>query len=114
MFLCLGLFGLASYTAEQRTKEIGIRKTFGASIPAIIKLMTKEFAWLVLIANIIAIPIAWFFLKEWLTNYSYATRLSIDIFIIAFVISILIAWLTISYQALKAAMMNPVEAIKYE
>ena len=100
--------------AEQRTKEIGIRKTFGASIPSIVKLMSKEFARLVVIANIIAIPIAWYFLKEWLTNYSYTTRLSADIFIIAFLISILIAWITISYQAIKAAIMNPVEAIKYE
>ena len=111
---CLGLLGLASFMAEQRTKEIGIRKTFGASIPSIVKLMSKEFARLVIIANIIAIPIAWYFLKEWLTNYSYTTRLSADIFIIAFLISILIAWITISYQAIKAAIMNPVEAIKYE
>ncbi|MCK4569328.1 MAG: ABC transporter permease [Bacteroidales bacterium] len=111
---CLGLLGLASFMAEQRTKEIGIRKTFGAPVGAIVMMMSKEFAKLVLIANIIAIPVAWYLLKEWLTNYSYTTRLSADIFIIAFLLSILIAWLTISFQAIKAALMNPVEAIKYE
>ncbi len=111
---CLGLLGLVSFMAEQRTKEIGIRKTFGASIPSIVKLMSTEFAKLVVIANIIAIPVAWYFLKEWLTNYSYTTKLSADIFIIAFLISMVIAWLTISYQAVKAAVMDPVMAIKYE
>ncbi|NQT78408.1 MAG: ABC transporter permease [Bacteroidetes bacterium] len=111
---CLGLLGLASFMAEQRTKEIGIRKTFGASIPAIVMLLTKDFARLVIIANIIAIPLAWYFLGEWLNNYSYSIRLSADIFIIAFALSILIAWLTISYQAIKAALMNPVEAIRSE
>ncbi len=111
---CLGLLGLASFMAEQRTKEIGIRKTFGASIPAIVMLLTKDFTRLVIIANVIAIPLAWYFLGEWLNNYSYSTRLSADIFIIAFVLSMLIALLTISYQAIKAALMNPVEAIRTE
>jgi hypothetical protein len=111
---CLGLLGLASFMAEQRTKEIGIRKTFGAPVSAIVLMMSKEFAKLVIIANVIAIPLAWYLLKEWLTNYSYTTRLSADIFITAFLLSILIAWITISYQAIKAAFMNPVKAIKYE
>jgi len=111
---CLGLLGLASFMAEQRTKEIGIRKTFGAPVSAVVLMMSKEFAKLVIIANVIAIPLAWYLLKEWLTNYSYTTRLSADIFIYAFLLSIAIAWLTISYQAVKAALMNPVEAIKYE
>jgi hypothetical protein len=111
---CLGLLGLASFMAEQRTKEIGIRKTFGAPVGSIVLMMSKEFARLVIIANLIAIPLAWYLLREWLTNYSYTTRLSADIFIYAFLLSILIAWLTISYQAVKAAFMNPVNAIKYE
>jgi putative ABC transport system permease protein len=111
---CLGLLGLASFMAEQRTKEIGIRKTFGAPVSAIVILLSKEFAKLVIIANLIAIPVAWYFLKEWLTNYSYTTKLSADIFIYAFVLSLVIAWITISYQAIKAALMNPVTAIKYE
>lgn len=111
---CLGLLGLASFMAEQRTKEIGIRKTFGAPLGSIVVMMSKEFARLVIIANVIAIPVAWYLLKEWLTNYSYTTRLSADIFIYAFLLSIVIAWLTISYQAIKAALMNPVNAIKYE
>ena len=111
---CLGLLGLVSFMAEQRTKEIGIRKTFGAPISAIVILMSKDFARLVIIANAIAIPLAWYFLKEWLNNYCYTTKLSADIFIYAFLISILIAWLTISFQSVKAALMNPVQAIKYE
>ena len=111
---CLGLFGLASFMAEQRTREIGIRKTFGAPVSAIVMLMSKEFARLVLLANVIAIPVAWYALREWLTNYSYTTRLGPDIFVLAFIVSIVIAWVTISYQAVKAALMNPVEAIKYE
>jgi ABC-type antimicrobial peptide transport system permease subunit len=111
---CLGLLGLASFMAEQRTKEIGIRKTFGAPVSSIVMLLSKEFAKLVIIANVIAIPLAWYFLKEWLTNYSYTIRLSADIFIYAFVLSSVIAWVTISFQAIKAALMNPVDAIKYE
>ena len=111
---CLGLLGLVSFMAEQRTKEIGIRKTFGAPISAIVILMSKDFARLVIIANAIAIPLAWYFLKEWLNNYCYTTKLSADIFIYAFLISILIAWLTISFQSVKAALINPVQAIKYE
>ena len=100
--------------AEQRTREIGIRKTFGAPVTSIIRMMSKEFARLVIIANVIAIPVAWYLLKEWLTNYSYTTRLSADIFIYAFLISILIALITVSYQAVKSALKNPVDAIKYE
>ncbi len=111
---CLGLLGLASFMAEQRTREIGIRKTFGAPVSAIILMMSKEFARLLIIANIIAIPVAWYFLKDWLDNYSYSASLSADIFIYAFLISLAIAMLTISYQAIKAALMNPVNAIKYE
>jgi len=111
---CLGLLGLASFMAEQRTREIGIRKTFGAPVTSIIRMMSKEFARLVIIANIIAIPVAWYLLKEWLTNYSYTTRLSADIFVYAFLISILIALITVSYQAVKSALKNPVDAIKYE
>ena len=111
---CLGLFGLASFMAEQRTREIGIRKTYGAPVGAIVMLMSKEFARLVLLANVIAIPVAWYALREWLSNYSYATRLGPGIFILAFIISIVIAWATISFQGVKAALMNPVDAIKYE
>jgi ABC-type antimicrobial peptide transport system permease subunit len=111
---CLGLLGLASFMAEQRTREIGIRKTFGAPVGAIIMMMSKEFARLVIIANVIAIPVAWYFLNDWLDHYSYTTRLSADIFIYAFLASVLIALVTVSYQAIKAALMNPVDAIKYE
>jgi len=111
---CLGLLGLASFMAEQRTREIGIRKTFGAPVYAILLMMSKEFARLVIIANIIAIPVAWYLLRDWLGNYAYTTSLSADIFIFAFLISVAIALITISYQAIKAALMNPVDAIKYE
>jgi ABC-type antimicrobial peptide transport system permease subunit len=111
---CLGLLGLASFMAEQRTREIGIRKTLGASAGSIIMLMSKEFARLVIIANIIAIPVAWYFLKDWLDHYAFKTSLAADVFIYAFLLSVIIAWLTVSYQAVKAALMNPVKAIKCE
>ncbi|MEE4256887.1 MAG: ABC transporter permease [Bacteroidales bacterium] len=111
---CLGLLGLASFMAEQRTREIGIRKTFGAPVGSIIMMMSKEFAKLVIIANIVALPIAWYFLNDWLNHYSYKTPLSADIFIYAFLASVLIAMVAVSYQAVKAALMNPVDAIKYE
>jgi len=111
---CLGLFGLVSFMAEQRTKEIGIRKTLGASVTKIVLLFSKEFAKCVLIANIIALPAAYFWVHVWMNDYTYRTTISFWIFILASILTIVIALLTVSYQAIKAARGNPIEALRYE
>ncbi|UCH93804.1 MAG: ABC transporter permease [Candidatus Aminicenantes bacterium] len=111
---CLGLFGLASFMAERRTKEIGIRKTLGASVTGITLMLSKEFSRLVLFANIIGWPIAYFAMNKWLQNFAYRTAVSLEIFIFGGILALMIAWLTISYQSIKAALINPVEALRYE
>ncbi|MCP4725892.1 MAG: FtsX-like permease family protein [bacterium] len=111
---CLGLFGLASFTAEQRTKEIGIRKVLGSSSQNIVLLLSKEFVKLVLLANIIAWPVAYFAADSWLENFAYRTDVGYSIFIYSGVAALIIAILTVSYQAIKAAFSNPVDALKYE
>ena len=111
---CLGIFGLASYTAEQRTKEIGIRKVMGASVSTIVKLINREFLILVLFSNIIAWPIAWFFMKDWLNNFVYRIDLTFWPFLLSGIIAIIIAILSVSYKALKASRTNPVDALRYE
>ena len=111
---CLGLFGLASFTAEQRTKEIGIRKAMGASISSIVMLLLKEFAKWILIANVIAWPVTYFAMNRWLQNFAYRISISSSAFILAGLIVFVIALLTVSYQAIKAARANPIEALRYE
>jgi putative ABC transport system permease protein len=111
---CLGLFGLASFMAERRTKEIGIRKVLGASVSRVTFMLSKEFTRLVLMANVIGWPIAYFLVKKWLQNFAYRTTISFEIFILGGILALMIAWLTISYQAIKAALANPVEALRYE
>jgi len=111
---CLGIFGLASFTAEQRTKEIGIRKVMGASVSTIISLINKEFIKLVIVSNIIAWPIAWYFMRNWLNNYTYRIDLTIWPFIISGLIAISIALISVSYKAYKASRTNPVNALRYE
>ena len=111
---CLGLFGLASFTAEQRTKEIGIRKVLGATVSGIIVLLSKEFTKWVLIANAIAWPLAYYFSNKWLQSFAYRTNITLMTFLFAAIISFLIALLTVSYQALKAATANPVKSLRYE
>jgi len=111
---CMGLFGLASFLAEQRTKEIGIRKVLGASVSGLVKLLTMEFLRWVLLANIIAWPIAFIIMNKWLMNFAYKINLNIYIFILSGIIILTIALLTVSYQAIKTAQSNPVNALKYE
>jgi putative ABC transport system permease protein len=111
---CLGLFGLASFTAEQRTKEIGIRKALGATISGIILLLSKEFTKWVLMANIIAWPIAYVAMNHWLQNFAYRINIGLGIFILAALLAFVIALLTVGYQALKAARANPVDSLRYE
>ncbi|MCP4703254.1 MAG: FtsX-like permease family protein [candidate division Zixibacteria bacterium] len=111
---CLGLFGLTSYSAERRTREIGIRKVLGASVPGIIRLLCREFLILVVIANIVAWPIAYFAMKKWLQTFAYKIELGLHIFILVGVMALMIAFATIGYQAIKAARANPVKALKHE
>ncbi len=111
---CLGLFGLSAFVAEQKTKEIGIRKVLGASILHLWQLLSKEFAVLVLTASIIAIPIAHYFLEDWLSTYELRTKLSWDIFAFAGLGGLAITLITVSYQSLKAALANPVDSLRTE
>jgi len=111
---CMGIFGLTSITVNRRTKEIGIRKVLGASIPQIINILTREFIWLVGIANIISWPLAYFAMKALLDNYYYRIRLGPQYFILAGVLSLLIAMLTTIFLAARAAVTNPVESLHYE
>lgn len=111
---CLGLFALASFTAEQRTKEIGIRKVLGASISGLVGLLSKEFLKLVVLANAIAWPVIYYVMDRWLDGFAYRISISFESFILAFALGVGIALLTVSYQAIKAASANPVEALKYE
>lgn len=111
---CLGLFGLAAFTAEQRTKEIGIRKILGASAPNIIRLLLKEFIVLVSIANLVAWPIAYFVMKKWLQDFAYKVSFSVWIFLLAGLSTLLIALLTVSFQAIKAAFSDPADSLRYE
>jgi len=114
LIACLGLFGLASFTVEQRTKEVGIRKVLGASVGGIVGLMSKDFAKLVLLANVVAWPVAYFTMNKWLGDFAYRIDLGIGIFAFAGTLALLIALLTVILHAMKAALANPVEALRYE
>jgi putative ABC transport system permease protein len=111
---CLGLFGLAAFTAEQRTKEIGIRKVLGASVSGITQLLTKDFLKLIVLAIVIASPIAWWLMNHWLLGFVYRIEIGWWVFIIAGIVAVLIALLTISFQAIKAATANPVKSLRTE
>lgn len=111
---CLGLFGLATFLAEQKTKEIGVRKVLGASVPAILLMLSKEFIMWIAIANIIAWPLAYYFMNKWLQEFVYRINISWWLFIIAGIIALIIALITVSFQAIKAATANPVDSLKYE
>jgi ABC-type antimicrobial peptide transport system permease subunit len=111
---CLGLFGLAAYTAERRIKEIGVRKVLGASITNITTLLSKDFLLLVLASCLVAFPLSWWMMHSWLQNYKYRIEISWWIFLIAGIVAILIALITVSFQAIKAAVANPVESLRSE
>jgi len=111
---CLGLFGLASFTAEQRVKEIGVRKVLGASVLNLWQLLSKDFIILVLISCAIAIPVAGYFMNEWLKSYEYKTSIGLGVFISVVAISMVITLITVSFQAIKAAMANPVKSLRTE
>jgi putative ABC transport system permease protein len=111
---CLGLFGLASFTAEKKSKEIGIRKVLGASVRRITVMLSKDFAKWVLVANFFAWPIAHFAMNRWLQNFAYRTHISIWPFLMAASLTFLSTFLTVSYQSIKAAIANPVYSLRYE
>ena len=111
---CLGLFALAAYTAEQRTKEIGIRKVLGASVFGITSLLAKDFLKLVLLAILIASPVAWYFMNQWLAEFAYRIDMEWWMFVVAGVAAVGIAFLTIGFQSVKAALANPVKSLKSE
>ncbi|MFC1898281.1 ABC transporter permease [Candidatus Cloacimonadota bacterium] len=111
---CLGLFGLASFMVEQRTKEIGVRKVLGSSVLGLITLLSKEFTKWVIISNIIAWPVSYYIMSKWLSNYAYKTELSLVIFVSSGLVALIIALLTVSIQTIKAANSNPIDALKYE
>ncbi len=114
LIACLGLLGLATYTAEQRTKEIGIRKVLGANVPSLIAMLSWDFVRLVLIALIIAVPVSWFAMSTWLETFAFRIDMPIWVFPLAGVIAVSVAVFTVSFQSLKAAMVNPVKSLKSE
>jgi putative ABC transport system permease protein len=111
---CLGLFGLSTFSAEQRTKEVGIRKVVGASIPNVILLLVREFTKWVLLAVVVAWPVGYFLMDKWLQNFSYRIDLGMGTFILAALLALVIAIATVSYQAVKTALTNPVNSLRYE
>jgi len=111
---CLGLFGLSSYTAENRIKEIGIRKVLGASVLSITQLLSGDFIKLILLSFVIAAPFAWWAMNEWLQSYQYRISVSWWIFAVTLLLSVAIALITISFQSVKAAMMNPAKSLRSE
>src|SRR5213075_1265079 len=110
----LGLFFLTSFTAEQRTKEIGIRKVLGASVGSIVVLLSKEFGKLILIAFVLAAPLAWYGVDWWLKSYTYKAEIGVFVYAIAGVSAFVIAWITMSFQSFKAATSNPVNSLRSE
>jgi putative ABC transport system permease protein len=111
---CLGLFGLASFTAEKRTKEIGIRKVLGATVSGIVLLLTKEFTKWIILANLIAWPVAYFVMSRWLQNFAYHVNIGIGTFLLAAALALATALVTVSFQAVKTATSNPVDSLRYE
>lgn len=111
---CLGLYGMVSFMAVQRTKEVGIRKTLGASVGHIVYLFSKEFTVLIVIAFAISAPLGYYFMHKWLQDYTYKITIGPGIFSLAIILSVVIAWLAVGYKAVKAALANPVKSLRSE
>ena len=114
LIVCLGLLGLASFIAERRTKEIGIRKVLGASLSQILILLSREFTLAILLANLIAWPVAYYWMSRWLENFAYRIDMGIGIFLLSAFLALGIALMTVCWQSLKAATADPVDALRYE
>ena len=110
----LGLLSLASFAAEQRTKEIGIRKVLGATVAGVTGMLSMDFLKLVVLANVIAVPFAYYFMNRWLQDFAYRIGIGWWVFVLAGVLALLVALLTVSTQAIRAALANPVESLRYE
>ncbi|MDX1619190.1 MAG: FtsX-like permease family protein, partial [Balneolaceae bacterium] len=110
----LGLFGLAALMVVRRTKEIGVRKVLGATASQIVLMVNKEFTGLVVIAFVLAVPFTWYALNRWLQDFAYRIELGIGVFILAGLIALAISWMTVSYQSVKAALINPVDSLRNE
>lgn len=111
---CLGLYGLVSYMAVQKTKEIGIRKVLGASVQSIVIMFSREFTLLIVVASLIAVPVAWYVMNEWLSNFVFRIEIGVWIFVVAVFASLVIAWVTVGYRAFRAALANPVKSLRTE
>ena len=111
---CLGLYGLISFMAVQRNKEIGIRKVLGASVGQLVFLLSKEFTLLVLVAFAVATPLSWYFMHQWLQKYTYRISLGPGFFIVTVLAAVAIAWMTVGYRALRAALANPAQSLGTE
>ena len=111
---CIGAFGLVTYATEQRQKEIGIRKVLGASVPGIVALLSKDFLKLVFVALIVASPLAWYLMNSWLDDFAYRVDIQWWVFALAGALALLIAFLTVSFQSIRAAIANPVKALRTE
>ena len=111
---CLGLLGLASIAAEQRTKEIGVRKVLGASIEGVVWLLSKDFLKVVVLAFLISAPIAYFATRQWLQNFAYRIEIGFETFLIAGLLALVIAWFTVLFHALRAALANPIDSLRFE
>jgi putative ABC transport system permease protein len=111
---CLGLFGLAAFTAEQRTKEIGVRKVLGADVMSVVRLLSLDFIKLITVAILIAMPVSWIGLTRWLDSFAYKTDMSMWTFVLAAISALLVALFTVSFQSIKAAMANPVDSLRSE
>jgi putative ABC transport system permease protein len=110
----LGLFGLAAFTAEQRTKEVGIRKVLGASVRSLVLLLTKDFLRMVVWAFFLATPVAWYVMHQWLEDFAYRIHLQWWMFMLPGILALLVAWLTVGFQSIKAAIINPVDSLRNE
>lgn len=111
---CLGLLGLVAYTAQVRTREIGVRKVLGATVPAIIRILAVDFIRLVAIAVVVAIPLSWYMMNKWMESFAYRTQIGWQVFAIAGTLAFLIAIITVSFQSVKAALANPVKSLRSE
>jgi ABC-type antimicrobial peptide transport system permease subunit len=111
---CLGLYGLVSFMAAQRTKEVGIRKVLGASVANIIYLFSKEFTILILVAFAVAVPVAYYLMSNWLDNFVFRVRMGPGVFALAILASVIVAWLTVGYKSVKAALTSPVKNLRSE